>query len=401
MNAIIKRGLLLIISCALFSFQPTQDELDLKSSNLSIENRIEIYMSRILEGKMHLINGDKIDLGRPLTIVNGDTLEVKEMHTRGQSTLKLKRKSISISLAHDCTLKHVGTEKEIKKFYAISLSMDKNYMRNRMAFGMLKELGLFDLFFTYGETRINGQSEGIYLLLERPQDWALKKKDSPFIIRRGYTQSIEKIKTRKNTESEKRKRYLSNYKTIYKSLKKYEGEPLYQALSENIDLDLYMKWLAFNYFVRNGDYTDEVYFYIDPSDDKFKIIPWDYDDIFASHPHEGTIGARSVVENKLLFSSEDLLDRQIAQDPYLYEKYLYQLREVMIHLTPQTIKRILEETYAELYPYFSEEEIIAMSAYDVYQNANLSNLQSELRSAYQSLVTARESLIDYLDSILK
>jgi spore coat protein H len=176
---------------------------------------------------------------------------------------------------------------------------------------------------------------------------------------------------------------------------------LYEALSENMDLELYMRWLAFNYFVRNGDYTDEVYLYIDPLEDKFKIIPWDYDDIFASQPHEGAIGGRSAVENKLLFSSEDLLDQAIALDPYLYNKYLHQLRDMLTRLTPLTIKRIIEETYVELYPYFSREEIIAMSAFDAYQHASLDNLQSEMHSTFQSLTTARESFLDYLNKTLK
>lgn len=401
MKDIIKITAYIFVAFITSSFLTGDDDLELNPGNLTIENRIQIFISGNLQGKLRLTNGDKIDLGKPLTLINGDTLEVKDMHTRGKSTLKLRRKSLSISLDHPCVLKHLGKEEKFKKFYAISLSMDKDYMRNRLSFGMLKELGLFDLFFSYGEIRINDQSEGIYLLVERPQDWALKKKDSPFIIRRGYTQTIEKIKTRKSTANERKKKYLSDFRDIYKSLKKNEGEALYEALSENIDLELYMRWLAFNYFVRNGDYTDEVYLYIDPVEDKFKIIPWDYDDIFASQPHEGAIGGRSAVENKLLFSSEDLLDQAIALDPYLYNKYLHQLRDMLIRLTPLTIKRIIEETYAELYPYFSQEEIIAMSAFDAYQHANLDNLQSEMRSTFQSLTTARESLLDYLNKILE
>jgi len=236
MKVILKITSYIIFAFIAASFLPGEDELDLKPGTLSIENGIQIFLSGDLQGKLRLTNGVKIDLGKPLILINGDTLEVKDMHTRGKSTLKLRRKSLSISLADPCVLKHRGREEEFKKFYAISLSMDKNYMRNRLAFGMLKELGLLDLFFSYGETRINEQSEGIYLLVERPQDWALKKKDSPFIIRRGYTQTIEKIRTRKSTGNERKKKYVSDFRNIYKSLKKYEGKALYEALSENIDL---------------------------------------------------------------------------------------------------------------------------------------------------------------------
>jgi len=44
-------------------------------------------------------------------------------------------------------------------------------------------------------------------------------------------------------------------------------------LSKWVDIDSYLKWLAFNFLVRNGDYTDEVYFFADPGTGKFNIIP--------------------------------------------------------------------------------------------------------------------------------
>lgn len=38
--------------------------------------------------------------------------------------------------------------------------------------------------------------------------------------------------------------------------------------------------LAFNYLIRNGDYTDELFLYLTGKGNQFQIIPWDYDDIF-------------------------------------------------------------------------------------------------------------------------
>ena len=55
-----------------------------------------------------------------------------------------------------------------------------------------------------------------------------------------------------------------------------------------------MRWLAFNFLVRDGDYTDEVYLYIDPELKKFKLIPWDYSNLFLTAPHEGTAERRKV-----------------------------------------------------------------------------------------------------------
>jgi spore coat protein H len=143
-----------------------------------------------------------------------------------------------------------------------------------------------------------------------------------------------------------------------------------------------MKWLAFNFLVRNGDYTDEVFFYIDPEIKKFKIIPWDYDDLFLLAPHEGKDVSRKILGNKLIFSSEDQLDITIANDPYLYNIYLTGLRETLEALPVNTVKEAFENTYAELYPYYADNELISMSKYDSHKETNLTQLEKDMRALF-------------------
>jgi len=70
-----------------------------------------------------------------------------------------------------------------------------------------------------------------------------EKKDSPLIIRRGYNNTIKKIKTDKRTERVKSTKYKGYFGLIYRSLNKYEGEELYKTLSNWIDMDVYMNGL--------------------------------------------------------------------------------------------------------------------------------------------------------------
>ena len=191
------------------------------------------------------------------------------------------------------------------------------------------------------------------------------------------------------------KKYLSNYKQLYRSLDKDTGEGLYKILSEYIDLEGYMKWLAFNFLVRNGDYADEVFFYIDPEIEKYRIIPWDYDDIFAISPHEGKEQRNKILGDKLIFSSEDLLDQKIAADPYLYEGYLKRFKEVLDKLSPELLKNVIENSYAELYPFYSDEEIISNSKFDYYKDASLENLKDYMLSIYLSLSASRNNYLEY------
>jgi spore coat protein H len=172
------------------------------------------------------------------------------------------------------------------------------------------------------------------------------------------------------------------------------------TLSNLLDIDAYMKWLAFNFLIRNGDFTDEVYFYFDPGIKKLSIIPWDYDDLYFPAPHEGNIKNKKLLEEKLIFSAEDLLDKMIAKDPYLYEIYLVHFKDLLTQLSPSVLKRVFENTYAELYPYYSNEEIINMSGYDAYRNANLKRLEAYMMALHEKLATSRDFYLNYLKNIL-
>jgi len=157
-----------------------------------------------------------------------------------------------------------------------------------------------------------------------------------------------------------------------------------------------MKWLAFNFIVRNGDYSDEVFFYIEPEIQKYRIIPWDYDDIFASAPHEGSLQRNKAIGDKLIFSSEDDLDKKIASDPYLYRAYLAKFKEVLEIISPAVLKQVFENTYAELYPYYSNKDIISNSEFDVYKDADIDKLKSYVFNIYIQEKAYRDK---YLNSL--
>jgi len=232
------------------------------------------------------------------------------------------------------------------------------------------------------------------MVLERPEDWAMKKMESPVLIRRGYNNSIDKLKSDKNADKETIKKYKTNFNQIYHSLNKYKGKELHKAISTWLETDEYMKWLAFNFFVRNGDYTDEVHFYVNPDSKKFGIIPWDYDDIFSIGPHEGFEESRKLIGDKLFFSTEDLLDKKIVTDPWLYKIYLVQFGKLMNELTPDVLKSIFERTFNELYPYFMDEEIISLSKYDRFKDLNLAVLKSNMLTLYDQLVISRKVFLE-------
>ena len=364
--------------------------LQLQDQGLTVQNRIELYVSNETYQNILQSRGQKLALRKSTCVINGDTVSSQDIHIRGKASTYFPRKSFSFDMQTRASFQSGANTYSSRKFYANNLSMDKFYFRNRFAFRLMKELELFHLYNAYGELSLNNRTQGIYLIIERPQDWALKKMGSPLVLRRGFDQKIRKLKTDKSVTKDEAKEYRRYYQSIYKSLKKLHGEPLYDSLSQWLDLEQYMRWLAFNFFVKNGDYTDEAYLYIDPVEKRYKVIPWDYDDIFASEPHEGSKSKLKKIGDKLIFSSEDLLDQKIALDPFLYEKYLEQFKAMLESMSADQLGEIFESIYAELYPYYLREDILEVHQQDAYKGASLQSLQENMQLIYDHLLTSKE-----------
>jgi len=375
---------------------PGDSVLILADKGLTIENSIELITSKSKYNAIKTITGNKISVPAEYLIINNDTLIPEEISTRGQTTLNFRRKSFSFNLKSKAIFRHGPEKGSFKKFFALSLSMDKDYINNRLAFGMMEKAHLFDLFYSFCSFHINGFDEGLYMVVERPEDWATKKRNSPFLIRRGYEHVVNKEVADKNAGKADINKYNYLYRQIYRYLNKLEGQVLIDSISKYLDLSTYMKWIAFNYFVRNGDYTDEVWFYYDLGKDKFSIIPWDYDDLFFATPHEGSEASREFTLGKMIFSAEDILDKKIATDPCIYKIYLRCFGELLDKLSDEVIKETFENTYAELCPYYSCPEIIKISENDAYGAADKKSLRSDLLNRFLILRETRKRSLDYI-----
>lgn len=184
--------------------------------------------------------------------------------------------------------------------------------------------------------------------------------------------------------------------------KEKHGEDLYRAWEKVLDIDAYLRLLAFFYWVRNGDYADELYFYLSPEEDlpRFYLLPWDFDDIFALEPHEGAEEKMNLIGEKMLFSGEAELDRIIALDPFLYEAYLRALKQVMEEIDEKDLQIIFQDIYTELYPYYSKPEVIEMSKYDQARETNLERLKEDLNRNYEEMIERKGETLSNLRKLI-
>lgn len=316
--------------------------------------------------------------------MDGLKLDLDEIRTRGRTALYFQRKSYMVKLKQPITLSRPdgSKRKNLNRFKLISMSMDYTYIEHRIGYGLLEEEGIMPLFYRFAELKINGSTQGIYLLVEDPESY-YRDHGSEYIIRRGYNNSISDSEYEANLHFIPREDYTARYLQIYTTLPLLQGEALYEALNQRLNLEQYFIKMGIDYLLQNGDYTDELYLYalVQQDEIRFNIIPWDYDDLFRSYPHEvgktwGTgklFGDRyyashqdilDEIGDKMVFSIEDDLDYIIAMDPYLYERYHSCLGSMTEQLDGSDLDALFEQLRQELLPYYNRKELVEQSRFD-------------------------------------
>jgi spore coat protein H len=371
-----KYNFLLIL---VLSFTQIQGQ-DIAKLNLkpAIESKIshtfQLYISEADASNIVSTSGRKVKPKKSILLYNGDTLEIKSLKTRGRSSLNFPRKSISVSLLSPLEIEGAS----YSKFALIGMVMDKNYWRNRWSFMAMNQIDLFPLFNTYSEFLINDNSMGVYLMLQKADDFT-RLIDSPVLVRREYNDGFI-IEYAKDEEGKKLKKTINRGRSLPNN---FSGKDLEIELAKIIDMRRYYRWLAFNYLVMNGDYTDEIFFFYDAANKIYKVIPWDYDDVFSSQPHEGWQQRRKNIKHDLIFSGEAYLDRVIDQDEYLYSQYLNEFESMITQMSPELVRGIFSQVYQELYPYFMNPEILEQSSQDQYGLTSLESLEEDLEIHYE------------------
>ncbi len=341
---------------------------------------------------------------------NGEELDLDEIRVRGKSALRFRRKSYAVFLNTPIFVEsRNGLEtKQLTRFKLIALAQDYTYIENRISFGLLEEAGVMPLFYKFVELRINDATQGIYMLIEDPEQYFLEN-GSEYILRRGYNHSIDDSEYFPSFNYLSREAYLNRYMEIYDSLRMKQEEELFSFINERLDTDQYFRKMAIDYLLMNGDYTDEIYLYsrVTNGSIRFRIIPWDYDDVFDDQPHEvgiqwglGTIygkryyptvaSVREVTGDRLIFSVEDDLDYTIAMDSVLYDHYSAVVKELLLTMDADLIDRIFDETSEELSSFYAYPPVVEQSRYDV----EAADMEAWIKNMEEKRSFLKERLLD-------
>lgn len=386
------KNLILPIILLLFTLKVTAQDFGFSENSCAdtVKLQIKLTVADNIYKNIRSSKGSKLSFSNVQLQCNETEAKVKSLKIRGKTSLYFPKKSFTVKLKDPLSITSENGTSYFEDFFLLSLSMDENYVDNYLAYSILKSLNIFNLTFRYCELMINNETQGIYLMMERPHDYVFKTLKSPVLIRRGFNSEIDQIDINEKVYNAKKNYFSKKFTHLYSFFHRYSGTELYDSLNNYIDMRQYMRWLGFNYLVRNGDYTDELFLYYDTVQNRFNIIPWDYDDLFVLYPHEGKEARRAISGGQFIFSSEDYLDQAIIKDQYLYKKYLEELVDISTQLNDNVLFSIFQKTFCAVYPYYLDPAILNVTKFDKYGLTNREKLFSEMQNKLMTMHSMRD-----------
>jgi hypothetical protein len=303
-------------------------------------------------------DAEKSEADFTLRIALGDSAPIKAVgHYRGQTSLDCRRKSLSIDLDGPTPLP-LAPRAAADEFYLISMCKDRAYFRQVLANGFLRRLDLFPLENRIVEVRLNGQSRGAYLLLEKPTHTLRRgHTDIDRVIRRrtGHDFSVEAEVKHPDASSDEQERELLTEFTMLSTLVDTTAPgDIYEVLSERFDFDNYLRWLAFETLLRNGDYVDETFFYASTELGGageglyFRNMAWDNDDLDSRCHHSGRYALTDPWG--IAYCAEDEIDLALLLSDEVYTIFVDHLDVLLGEvINGEALAGEAEEVRAELF----------------------------------------------------
>ncbi|MDA9982119.1 CotH kinase family protein [Gammaproteobacteria bacterium] len=332
-------------------------------------------------------------------------------HHRGRGSIACNRKSYTLSLEVN-TPEFLMPNSTANDFYVLSLCLDDRYVHQYTILQIWQQLGLFPFEFRLIELTIDGESRGMYLLIEKVREaYQLDHSRVGSILRRDTPDAATAdVKYSSTTDV----LAAADYNSLLQRFNSIEGPELTAKLSTYIDLEQYWLMLAAASVLQNGDYVDEVWMFSSEESrpngtlgGRYRFAAWDPEDVF-SRCHSKRL--EFIDPHGLSYCAETALDHTILSDPLAYEGFADALQELVEEkLTHGIFKAALDNTRTHVLHYLMRPEISqamseliesnpaardpAVAAGEV--NARLAELEVEFVRRQELL---RERIEEYRDS---
>lgn len=282
-------------------------------------------------------------------------------HLRGQSSLGCPRKSFTVNLAGGRARRLAPGATE-DKFHLISLCLDDRYYKLMLSNRIMGPLGIYPLDVRFVRLRIAGANAGVYLFIEDVTDTLISERVATgAVIRRRFDPEDKPEDVKHPPAGADADAALAAYESLAALVDSEPPEALLVALSERIDLDNYLRWLALMTFLQNGDYVDEAFFFGSTEAAGglyFRHLGWDSDDLLASCHHGGKFALQDPFG--ILYCAEADLDHALLASPEVYARFVDHLELLMTDtLAPGTLAALLDGVRAELFAVLADDDTAA------------------------------------------
>ncbi len=297
-------------------------------------------------------------------------------HFHGLGTLACERKSITVEL--DGGRRRIAPDLASDRFILISMCQDLKYFGQVFGNRVLAGLGLFAPPFRYVRVRIDGVNQGLYMLVYQAER---AFRDSSLgltsVIRRGYDIDAWPAEVKHPSDPELAEAARLRFEAIGDGALGESPDRLVAFLEEHLQLDAYLRWLAVNSLLENGDFIDEAFFAgsAEGSGERFRVSAWDNDDLWSACHAEGL---RAIVDRcGLTYCTEAEVDQALLRSEDVYRRYRRALEEVLATLTPEHLTGVMEGVQTELFGVLDTDETAAAGLEMVRDNPALATVDAQ------------------------
>ncbi len=203
---------------------------------------------------------------------------------------------------------------------------------------------------------------------------------------------------------------LGDYEAVLAAGEGLSGAELVDALSDVLDLDQYLRWIAVNVALGSGDYIDEVFFIAEETVDAdheatvvHTVHGWDPDGIFSPCHRDGRFEIDD--PNGLLVCTESLLDQRIFADQVVYDRYVDVLDGVLDELSTDRFEEFARAAAESVTRWFDDSDRLAAMVEFIEEDPErddpavavdtVASIAGDLVDRYAAL---RDNLIERIDA---
>jgi len=289
------------------------------------------------------------------------------------------------------------------EFYLISLCKDDRYFNQVFANRLLKEMHQFPLGGRYVRLKVNGSNLGVYYLLEHVKEKLLVEHvDLSALVRRRFDPHDKPEDIKYPDDAEGIAKAQSAYDMVAEIALGDAPETLVESLEERIDMTRYLRWLAFNTFMRNGDTIDEAFFFAsqEAGSPYFRHMGWDADDLFSDCHHFSEYAL--VDPHELIYCAEGNLDKALLRSTALYDRYVSTLEELLLtELSPEYLQAVMDDIEVDLWSVLTNDptaqglkELLASNPDADTAEAARADIRAHMKAMLSEAETRRALLLD-------